>query len=195
MSTCTQRYILICSLLLAHPVYALPVLEFEFLGSGQTFTTEEIVPMRGRLTNVGDMAITGGVGFGSVTVPFPSLLFDQYVADFPPGLSPFPPGVINLGVNESLEWTLANWSPFPITGDPGDPVIAADYLFPIANITTQIFVPAGANSVTYDVRQTNASDFQWTASDQPAPVPLPGTLALLLCGLSGLAWRQRRSRD
>ncbi len=166
---------------------AAPVLEFVFLDSGRTVSPTESLEMRGRVTNVGDMALTGAVGGGSATVP-PSVL-DQYFDPAVPSPIPFPAGVIDLVPGESIEWLIASLVPFPISGNLGDPVTPGEYVFPLANLTTTFFVPAGPASMTFTAQTTNASDFVWTVA-----VPEPAAGLLLAAAGCGLFARGRRRR-
>lgn len=174
-----SAYVLLLGMLLPPFARALPILEFEFLASGQTLLPTESVYMRGRITNTGDTALTGGVGQGSLIVPSPSTLSDMYVLGFPPGAAPFPPGVIELAPGGFIEWVIAHWVPYPLTGSPGDPVLTGEYIFPLTNISTSIFVPNGPASETYTVLRTGASDFRWTVQDDVTVVPQPPAIFLL----------------
>lgn len=158
---------------------ALPILEFEFLGSGQTVSPTDVVTVRGKLTNTGD-PFTTGLGFGAVTLP--GAVFSQYDSPYPPGLAPGPAGLFSLATNESIEWDIATLSPWPLSGNPGDPVAAGAYVLPLANITTDVLL-FDFNFQQVTALKTNAADFVWTVTDSSTSVPLPGTVLLIAVGL------------
>lgn len=182
--------LLLLGLFLTPTVRAMPILEFEFLDSGRTYSPTDNVEMRGRITNTGEAGLLGGVGQGSLTIPLATELGNQYIAGFPPGAAPFPPGVIDLAVGEVIEWTIANWVPFPLTGNLGDPVLEGDYVFPLLNISTSIFVPAGPASFTVNVLQTRAADFEWRVLDESTAVSLPASFSLMAFGMLLLGRRR-----
>lgn len=169
---------------------ALPIIEFEFVGSGQVVSPTDTVVMRGRVTNVSGEALVGAVGNGSLNFVDP--IFSQYFDPFnPPNFAP--PGVGSLAPGESIEWNIVNFVPFPITGNLGDPVALGLYTFFLSDITTAFFVPAGPNSFTVTAQKTNAADFTWTVVDQPTgSVPEPGTVALVGLAFAGLVFGARR---
>jgi len=187
-----KNFILTITLIVAltQTSQALPVIEFEFLDSGQVVSPTDTVVMRGRVTNVSGEALTGAVGSGGITFVDP--IFSQYFDPFnPPNFAP--PGVISLDPGESLEWNIVNFVPFPITGNLGDPVALGPYTFFLTDITTTFFVPAGLNSFSVTAQKTNAADFTWTVVDEPiGAVPEPGTLALVGLVFAGLAFRMRQ---
>jgi|GEM_PF-4405785 len=169
---------------------ALPIIEFEFLDSGQIVGPTDTVVMRGRVTNVSGEALVGAVGGGGINFVDP--IFSQYFDPFnPPNFAP--PGVISLAPGESIEWNIVNFVPFPITGNLGDPVALGLYTFFLSDITTTFFVPAGPNSFTVTAQKTNAADFTWTVVDQPTgSVPEPNTLVLVGLAFAGLAFGTRK---
>ncbi len=170
------------------------ILDFEFIGSGQTFSPTDDVEIQGRITNNGDMALDQGIGFGGITIP--DRIFNQYFEAFPPGIAFSPPGLVSLNPGESIDWRIALYQPFPITGNPGDPVDLGLYTLPITDdflITFTVFNPF--RSILVNTSQ--AGDFIWNVVDgggvDPQPVPEPASILALACGLLGLAgWRWKR---
>ena len=180
---------------LASPAQALPVLTFEFLGSGQVVGPTDEVTVRGRITNSGD-PLSAFLGSDSVTLT--PEIFNNYVPAFPPFLQGRPPVgpptfTTELGTGESLDWTIAIFQPFPLTGNFGDPVPLGRYTLPAANIVSfyTIFAP---DLVDIPFDTSAAADFFWDVVDDSSALPAPPTLLLMLAGLAILSrYRSRRA--
>ena len=91
-------------LLMSGTARALPVLKFEWVGSGQTVLPTDPVLVQGRYTNIGDMALVDGIAGGLYT-PFLNApkIFANYVEDT---VRFAPPGLVNLAVGASVTWDI-----------------------------------------------------------------------------------------
>ncbi len=182
---------LLWATLCAAQARAIPIIQFEFLGSGQVFSPTDAVAMRGRVTNVSaDESLTSAVQSGGFINLSGLAIFDNYVERFPPGFQLAPPGVVNLAPGASLDWTIATWDPWPITGSPGDPVEPGTYVLPLDNFQVGFFVAAGQDSFSVIAREDNASAFEWRVQ-RPAGVAAPGAAWLILSGLLALSVRRK----
>ncbi|MEM7144302.1 MAG: PEP-CTERM sorting domain-containing protein [Verrucomicrobiota bacterium] len=175
-------------LLTPRPASANVVLSFEWLDSGGVFQPTEDVPMRGRITNTGDMSLIDAVNFGTITIAgVAPEVFDNYVEfltggfSFGPDTSPY-----TLPPSGSVDFTIATWRPFPITGSPGDPVPLGSYVVPnaaLSNWVASTFNPFVQTPIT----TSGAGDFRWTV------VPEPSSALLLLLSGVGVFLRQKKS--
>src|SRR5690606_30015335 len=125
-------------------VRAITTLEFEFLDSGQTVAPTDQVVMRGRVTNTGDTPLLNALASGGVNLFIHApAIFSNYV-ETPGGFGFGPIGLFPLDPGESVDFTVATWSPWPIGGSAGDPVPLGDYEFPASafiHITYTEFIP------------------------------------------------------
>lgn len=169
--------------LVAPQVSAAPILDFEFVGSGQTFSPTDSVLMRARITNNGPDALINAVGFGGVNIPDP--IFDQYIVGFPPPPLPVPLGLISLDPGASVDFDMILFEPFPIGGNPGDPVQPGPYVYSVENILFAEFQTFFPEVATFPVNFEQAAPYVWFVSDAPA-VPEPSSFALLAVGLIAL---------
>lgn len=169
------------------PAQATVSLTFEWVGSGGVFLPTEDVPMRGRITNTGDMSLIDAVNFGTITIGgVAPEVFDNYVEFLTGGFSFGPdPSPYSLPPSGSVEFTIATWRPFPITGSPGDPVPPGPYVVPNAALSGWVantFSPF----VATPIETSGAGDFTWRV------VPEPSGVVLLLLGAFGVVMRRNR---
>lgn len=190
------------SCITAPMAFAAPILNFAFVDSDQTLGPTDTVQMIGRITNMGPDSLTSAIGFGSFG-RVPTMIYNQYIDDFPPGVSPMPSGLVSLAPGAYLDWLIVQWSPWPIGGNPGDPVSPGTYTFPSSDLSGTLFGFSGQNFNIYHVNMANASNFVWTVADNSpapaAPVPEPGSFILLLIGVGMLVLarflRRKESRN
>lgn len=133
--------------------HAVVMLDFEFVGSGQIVSPTDTVLMQGRVTNNGTDPLTNSIGGGMIIIA--SSIGDQYITPFPPGTAPAPGGLTTLAPGQSIVWDIALFTPFPIGGALGDPVLPGVYTFSLANITTTFFV---ISPQTFVASKAGASD-------------------------------------
>ncbi|MEM7221392.1 MAG: hypothetical protein AAF495_00330 [Pseudomonadota bacterium] len=175
---------LVIALLILAPgrLAAAPILEFEFLGSGQTFGPTDQVLIQARITNNGTDPLVDAIGFGGVTVP--DQITDQYDDLFPPGINPTPPGpdLLTLNPGNSVTWDFALYDPFPDGGNQGDPVQPGTYIFPSENIFAQflVFEPEFG---FIPVNTQSAADFVWIVPGGPVAVVEPSSLGMFVISL------------
>lgn len=176
--------------------WADPVLTFEWVGSGQIFAPTDSVEMKARVTNSGDMALIDANAFGNIVI-FGNApeVFDNYVEFLSGGFAFGPPGPFSIGTGESVEFTMATWDPFPITGNIGDPVPLGDYVVPNAAVVSLTYTTVNP-FVQNEVDVSQAGDFEWTVSDtrpdpDPPVIPTP-TAALAGLALLGVCGLRRR---
>lgn len=179
--------------LAASPAAAVPVLSFEFLGSGQVLSPTDQVTIRGRITNTGDSALPSSLRTSFTYLRMPEPVYSQYLwiaGGFPTG----PQSFLDLDPGESIEWIITTLGPFPIDGRRGDPVDPGDY-FIAANgvqVTYSVLAPNGATTTERYSTSAAPAPFTWTVVAQTASVPAPGALLLLAGGLA-MVVRRRRS--
>lgn len=108
-------------------------------------------------------------------------VFNNYVEAFPPGLRFGPGGVFSIGTGDSVTFAIAVWQPWPLTGNPGDPVPEGQYV--IHNAAFSAIAYSTFNPfVQHPVDLSDAGDFTWTVFSDPngpTPIPLPAGLTLL----------------
>ncbi len=183
--------VLFCALLFSPLGSAVPDLSFEFTNSGQIVSPTDSVTISARITNSGD-AITNAFASLINIGPIPPMVFEQYIDTGLPGV----PFSLTLGMGESVEFDLVTYVPFPIGGNPGDPVSTGVYTLPIAIIelayTEIVIVGTDVQFIESAVDMQNASDFTWSVRDDSGSVPEPGTLAMLSLGLAVVGFMRRR---
>lgn len=175
--------------LLPCTAFAAPVLQFEYLNSGQTYSATDLVVIQGRITNIGDADLINASPSGSFLLPQPA--YDQYLwaAD---GFPQFGPSVVYLSLasGESVTWTIVKLEPYPITGNRGDPVPPGEYFMTPESYTLS-YTAYGPDfnfndAVVFSVEPA-PSNFVWTVRDTGTEaVPEPGTWLLVAMCLGGI---------
>src|SRR5690606_14791037 len=120
-------------------------------------------------------------------------IFSNYV-ETPGGFGFGPIGLFPLDPGESVDFTVATWSPWPIGGSAGDPVPLGAYEFPASafiHITYTEFIPF----IPYSVDFSNAGSFVWHVTDGDEVIPEPMTAGLALISVGALSMVIRRRRD
>lgn len=176
------------------PARAVPMLSFEYLGSGQVLSTTDTITVRGRITNTGDTAMPFSLRSSFTFRRMPQPAYDQYLwisGGFPTG----PTNFVALDPGESLEWAITTLGPYPITGLRGDPVLPGEYYLETDGIVvTYAAIDPITFALTGERFTTTAAParFTWTVLAETASVPAPGMLLLLAGGLAALARARRR---
>lgn len=146
----------------------MPIIQLDWVNSGQTLSPTDQIVVQTRITNIGDSDLIDASVGGSFLIPQPA--YDQYLWT----LSGFPsfPGPLSLSVGESYTWNFTTLETYPITGDRGDPVPLGEYFLDTDSLTLTFSPNFGLNPEGTFSALAPESRFVWTVTDA-ASVPEP----------------------